>query len=438
MHPQAKELFTLPKSLNTVTDLANVSPQVFKLLNINIKEVISVTYSKASKTSTFYINEQKQCAHIPLLEAKYYYYNQLLRAEVALIQQHVKEQVSLLKAQNSIQAFIHDFQHQLFSLSFYLLQCLRPGKSFDVYRPATEFTNRDILNLTYIALEELLRFLENNYLQYINKSIPIPYRSALVNNNNIPQKLLHVKNVLLNNDLSSAFLQIIYNPFIKLGTITLQERITYKELIYFSTYLNTVYDEIIQNDNRITYGQLIAILFAINFNPIELLQYQVNIIKAELEAFASDTQRLDHLYYCLKIANQRSCKLNMAFDPALPSIKHQITSWLEEEIAYRSRLLYGTTKVTAKDLLVNTQSLKLTTALSVSQLAYFFKLMVDAGIITHKNQRDIFRHLADNYSTSKVNDISLESISNKFYAAESATMSVVRGFIIQMLNKTKE
>lgn len=408
------------------------------MLNIPVKEVISVTYTNSGKGSTFYINVKQSFTTIPYNEAKYYYYNQLLRAEVTAIKQIIKDHVPKLKNENAIRLFIQQFQHQLFDLSFYLLQCLQPGKSFDVFKPATQFSNRDIFNLTYIALEELLRFLENNYLHYLNKNIPIPYRSALVNNHNIPHKLALVKAVLLNSNLCSSFLQIIYNPFIKLGTITLQERITYKELIYFSTYLNLVYDELTQNNNQINYGELIEILFCINFNPIELLQYQVNKIKCELDTCASDTQRLDHLYYCLKVANQRTCKLQFAFDSELPSIKHQLTSWLEEEIVYRSRLMHGAATTTVKELFPNTVSVKLSTGLSVSQLAYFFKLMVDSGIITHKNQRDIFRHLADNYSTSKVNDISFESISNKYYAAESATISAIRGFIIQMLNLTKE
>ncbi len=438
LHPHVTELFTLPKSLTTLTDLTDVNTQVYKLLNIDVKHVISVSYSSALKRSTFYINVQKQCVDLPPHEAKYYYYNQLVQAEVARIKQIIKDQVSYFKIASAIQLYIHDFHHQIFSLSFNLLQFLRPGKSFDVYAPATRFTNRDILNLVYTSLEELLRFLENNYLQYINKNIPIPYRSALVNNNKIPEKLALIKIVLFNNDLCSSFLQIIFNPFIKLSTITLQERITYKELIYYSTYLNTVYEEIIQNGNKINYGQLVDVLFAVNFNPIELLQYQVSKIKAELEGCANDMQRLDHLFYCLKIASQRPCKLNIAFDPALPSVKHQFTSWLEEEIAYRSRLLHGTNKVTAKDLFPASNTIKLTTGFSVSQLAYFFKLMVDTGIVTHKNQRDIFRHLADNYSTTKATDISFESISNKYYNPESTSVSIVRGFLIQMLNKTKE
>jgi len=67
-------------------------------------------------------------------------------------------------------------------------------------------------------------------------------------------------------------------------------------------------------------------------------------------------------------------------------------------------------------------------------LAYFFKLQVDAGIITHKNQRDIFRHIADNYQTSKVHDISAESVGSKFYNAELSSKDSIKNFIIKILN----
>jgi hypothetical protein len=75
--------------------------------------------------------------------------------------------------------------------------------------------------------------------------------------------------------------------------------------------------------------------------------------------------------------------------------------------------------------------------LTVAQLACFFKLQSDVGIISHKVQQDIFKHLADSYQTSNVSDISQGSIKNKFYNFDSSTIEMMKQKIIEMLNLIK-
>jgi hypothetical protein len=317
------------------------------------------------------------------------------------------------------------------------MKLLNSKEQNNIYLPSVNFSNTDILNLTFISLEELIRFVEKNYLNYIDKNIQIPYRSSLLKIYNIDEKLNLVKSVLLNSDINQKLLQIIYIPFLKLSVLKIEERMTYKDLIYLNVYLQAFYDEIKENDNTINEVQVNELLYRINYNSFEIQFYKIALIKIEVDAIESISDKIDYLYHSLKIVNQRRSKVNIAFDSSLMSLKDQLTGWLEEEINYLSKKTQLQTKQPSINLFSENDKLKLESGLTVAQLACFFKLQSDVGIISHKVQQDIFKHLADSYQTTNVSDISQGSIKNKFYNFDSSTIEMMKQKIIEMLNLIK-
>lgn len=81
--------------------------------------------------------------------------------------------------------------------------------------------------------------------------------------------------------------------------------------------------------------------------------------------------------------------------------------------------------------------IKLQSGLSVAQLSYFFNLLLQTDMIQHKNQRDVFRFISENFKTKMSNNISLDSISSKYYNVELNTKNAVREKIIELLNLSK-
>src|SRR5690606_14376352 len=98
------------------------------------------------------------------------------------------------------------------------------------------------------------------------------------------------------------------------------------------------------------------------------------------------------------------------------------TTWLEEEISYLSKRIRVESGQPDLFSSRSRSNVKIETALSVAQLAYLFKLLSDVGVISHRNQSDVIRLLADNFQTSKCKDISLDSLRNKFYDADPYTL----------------
>ena len=85
----------------------------------------------------------------------------------------------------------------------------------------------------------------------------------------------------------------------------------------------------------------------------------------------------------------------------------------------------------------NEEKIKFLTGLSVAQLCYFFALLIETGIIDHKNHADIFRFISENFKTANTDTISRDSIKSKYYNIETSTKNAIREKIIALLTLTK-
>ena len=437
LNPLAAKYSNPQKDLFQAMPVNELSSDVLKSLNLNASMIIDVEFMQHTNSTTLVIKEVLNWSDIEFKEAKYYYYNAILNEEVLRIKESIKEQVFVFKSSEKTEHYIHKLQQALINLCFRLMKLLNIKEQNEVYLPSENFSNTDILNLTFISLEELIRFFEKNYLNYIDQNIQIPYRSALVKIYNIDEKLALVKSTLLNSLINPALLQIVYIPFLKLGSIKNDERMTYKELIYLNTYLQAFYDEIKENDNTINEEQVIELVYRINYNSFEIQYYKTSLIKIEVDSIENIPDKIDYLYHRLKIVNQCRSRVNIAFDEGLTSLKDQITMWLEEEIKYLNKKNAISKTESDINLFSETEKIKIDTSLTVAQLALFFKLMSDVGIVTNKTQNDIFKHLAENYQTANASEISIGSIKNKYYNIENVSIELIKQKTIEMLNHLK-
>jgi hypothetical protein len=148
-------------------------------------------------------------------------------------------------------------------------------------------------------------------------------------------------------------------------------------------------------------------------------------------------ESLELLYKQLKKFNQHNSKTKKSFIDKLPEIKVQICNWIEEEIEFinRKRNLENTQQGPFKTLQpIN----KILLGLSVAQISYFVNILMKTGIIKHANQRDVFRMIAENFKTNGTDNISIDSLSSKFYNVETSTKNAIKEKIIELLNLSKK
>lgn len=432
-HPLAIKTVIPQPNLFHHSDVESIPREIYKLLKIKEEDVVLSLYYKQSGKTYICIKEKCDCYSLPQNEAKYYYYNELLKEEVKQIKQKIKDVVFKYTTSKDIEHYIHKQQHSIVNLCYQLIKLINPKQRDDIYKAATKFTNTDVLNLTYIFLEGLLRFIEKDYLEFVDVNIQVPCRSVLLKTFNFKPKLEFVKATLLNSNINPQLIKIIYVPFLKLSAITLEEKITYKQIIFFNAYLSRFYEYFEKNetiDDKTTF----EILIDLNYNCIECVNYKIELIQTTALQTETITDKIDYLYQCLKTINQQQQSTQLYYNSLLPSLKNQITTWLEEEINYHNKKM-TLTKEPPDLFSVQPEKPKIQSGLSVAQLAYFHKLQHDVGMITNRNQRDISRVIAATYQTSKVHEISPESITSKYYNVEETTLQAVKDMLIKMLNE---
>jgi len=72
--------------------------------------------------------------------------------------------------------------------------------------------------------------------------------------------------------------------------------------------------------------------------------------------------------------------------------------------------------------------------MSVAQLAYFCRIMYDLQYFQNKNQTEMLKVAALNFTTANAQEISLKSLKAKYYNVDNGTRESVKKRLIEMLN----
>lgn len=78
------------------------------------------------------------------------------------------------------------------------------------------------------------------------------------------------------------------------------------------------------------------------------------------------------------------------------------------------------------------------TSLSVSQLAFFVKLLADSGLLNNKNKTEVLKTITQIIRNQRNETISIDSLRNKYYSVDKTTMDSVKDVIIILLNQIKK
>ncbi len=354
----------------------------------------------------------------------------------SLIKESLNKKFFSLKKEQEIELFIHRKQYALQNLSNALITVINPNSPQDIYTFSADYTKIDCLKIIFLYLEKLLVFIEKEYHTYLNVNNKVPYRSILVKELEIENKLNFVKSRLGDCNLNDELFKLAYQPLLKIATIKQQENITYNEFYYCIDYLNELYIHFQKMKKGITESMIKDWLFELNFNSLDFFDYQIEEITKNLESMDSDIEKTDWLFHLLKKFNQSRDENFRKFNQKIPPIKNQLISWVEEEIEYFSRKKKLGINNNANTY--NTEAkVKIQTNLSVAQLTYFFKLLMIVKIIIHKNNTEIFRFIADNFITKSSTQISADSVKNNFYNTDTNSKLKIRPLIIELLNLTK-
>ncbi len=416
-------------------EFENLIPLILRDLNIP-GDNLDFCWTLQNDKNILIIKEPCRIEDVAPENLMFLYCFQLVKNENHLIKSSLNETFFSFNSEGKIELFIHRKQYALEKLSKSLIGLIKPDNPHDIYSFSSDYNKIDCLKIIHVHLEKLLIFIEKEYRNYLNVNIQVPYRTVLVKELEIIEKLNYVKSRFLACIMDSRFLALAYEPLLKIETIDIQEKITYKEFNYCCSFISELYKQFKKYPEDVPESIIMDWIFDLNLNSLEFFNYATEEILKKLKLFETETEKIDALYQILKGFNQRQSEFSMKFNKKLPNINKQVVGWMEEELEYLSK---------KKNLVIsdspnqanNSQRIKIQTSLSVGQLTYFIKLLMKVKLITHKNHSEVFRFIADNFITKATTTISVDSVKSKFYNVEIGSMKTIRLIIIELMNQTK-
>ena len=424
-----------PTNCGINSEFEEFIPKILQDLNIQ-NATTTFCWSSFYENNTLIIREQCPIEDIAPENLFFLFCCQKLKRENNKIIKINKERVFSLKSKGRIEHFIQRKQQALENLSHRVIRDINPAVAIEIYNFSSEYNKSDCLKVVYIYLEKLLQFIEIEYLKYLDIEIQVPFKTLLVKELEIDNKMNFVKTRLLEINLDNRLLQIAYQPILKITTFNINQQITYNEFNYYSNYISQIFRYLNNTTQSPTSDDVKEWLLDLNLNNLEFFDYSIDTIQDTLKFESSDIEKINKLYQLLKYYNQRQTRNFMKLRQNLPSIKHQIINWIEEEIEYLNKK-NSLEKGNPFQIIHQEELEKMSTDLSVAQLSYFFGLLSQIGIINPKSQIELFRFIAANFKTKSTNTISESSIKNKFYNVEATTINKIREKIFELLNLSK-
>lgn len=430
LHPHAPGLKQLKQDSHP--ELEKYIPKIIKELNL---QEPSRCWSSDDSNIILYLSVDVGLERLSSSNLLLIYYYQMAKHENKKIRNNCKNQVFMSTSTDQIELFIRKVQSGVNSLLDRTITEMAPASVQDIYLFSNQYQKSDYLKITYLHLEKLLRFLEKDYMQYIDPNRTVPFLHRVRENEVQLQKIQIVKEALTERCENQKLLKIALLPIDKISAIELNAKITYAELRYCKKYIGLCYDffHLHLSTSELDICQL---LINGNLNSLQLFEYKVDDIISNLNQQESIRDKINLLLETRKNLNQNPTAIIKPLFSDYPPIKTQIIGWIEEEIEFLKCTinLNNISQTIPADISPKT---KMQTELSVAQLSYLFNLLHQSGVIKQSNQRDIFRFIAENFKTKTTEQISVDSIKSRYYNVESSTKSAVREKIIHLLNLAK-
>lgn len=186
------------------------------------------------------------------------------------------------------------------------------------------------------------------------------------------------------------------------------------------------------NDADLLRQDFCKVMINCNYNAEGFFEYYTEFIKKALINCETLSDRIDLVSWFLKKCYQEQSLQEIHFAPHLPPIHVRLGEWLSHELDYyrQKRQLLASHGLREDGL---DKDFKLNFDISVSQLAYLFKALVETEVIRNKNISQLIRFLVKFVKTKKSESVSYESFRIKFYNPESGTKDAVKKTLQSLL-----
>lgn len=187
--------------------------------------------------------------------------------------------------------------------------------------------------------------------------------------------------------------------------------------------------------------ELTELLLSLHFDSPLFRGYCIELITARVEALESVRERLDLLCWFRRRLYALEPDAALGQYGEAPAVKQVLDNWLRDEITTLERIYpmyysgYGSTGGQGSNALKSTT---LKTVLSVPQLLFFMRLILEADMFVDENVNQLCKKLSVLFSTRHAETISVSSLMSKVYVPTASAMEAVGDYLMKMFNLVQQ
>ncbi|WPQ60681.1 hypothetical protein SIO70_20220 [Chitinophaga sancti] len=288
----------------------------------------------------------------------------------------------------------------------------------------TEQSDHQLVQLSF-TLYDLLLYLEENYLAYLDLSYNISRLHLLTAREELARETL-----LLNRILPGTDVMNIVHSSIK-ETLR-SDHVTFRQLYYtreLSKCLRNLQPDSLPED-------VDALLLYMNFNDSMYLKYKLQLLSVEINSHPTTHQQLTQTKWLLKMNNQQQEQYGYAYNIDQLSLKDQISDWLMHESEFLEYKIKIDETMPSQEV-ARWHNFKVKVDLSVNELAFLLRLMIEHGLILNNNKSEVAEFFARYFATNNQPAISADSLRRKMYDYSAASIETVKQLLLDLFHTSK-
>jgi hypothetical protein len=298
-----------------------------------------------------------------------------------------------------------------------------------LYSYKQETPNEHIKNLFEAIsrhLESTLNFIEDFFGNYFDRSERVPAGYLKISLEELCEKLEQLNAILSEDDsVDQNLSNLLTNNFNKF-CYQHSQNVTYNDLIYQKDLM----DELLTNETLKSEQSIKEVLFYFNFNDPDYISYLYKNLSSLIESLYTRQEKVSVLRFEQKKINQLITKLNVQLSAYMPSLKEQVSQWIEEEIKF----LEAEPQEVMQPKQESEQDEKLHLSLSVAKIALLLRLMIIDKVITNRIVAQVLRIVVKTVTTLQRENISFGSLETKYHNPDRGTISAVKDMLFRWIN----
>lgn len=294
-------------------------------------------------------------------------------------------------------------------------------------------THRDLIDFygkVSAILGNIISYIQEYLNKYMDHDLPIPHLYNQLLKDDLAKSCKVIDTRFKDTDVPSELVEIALRPlrtFLKAP-----QKISFRKAIYLQEIVRDLVElsSLSGNEKNTRFHEL---MFRINFNAPDYVYYCTAALDRKLNELESHQAKLEMLDHYVKIIRRQPIKNNLSLVPNFQPVWEQMLIWIREE--YQYLLAHNIPEANSSNKI---NKIKIKTSFSVPQLAAFARAMIEKGAITNTTNIEVLRFFAQYVTTLNADDISEESLKNKFYNIEPGTKGQMKEWFTGFLQVLDE